>query len=134
MRFLKVNETHPTNLTFGLPQENWRLGLVIVATVVIIFTVLGNSLTLFALFRIKNPQHSSVSNLYIASLAAADMIVGGFVMPFMALYTVAFDSNWVLGSFFCDIWQVIDYISCTISLYSICAIGFDRWWNLEKPL
>ncbi len=113
--------------------ETWRILLLLCTSFVLIFTVMGNALTLFAVFRMK-PLQSSVSNLYIASLAAADIIVGGFVMLFMMVYTVAFENEWVLGPIFCDIWQTVDFISITISLYSICAIGFDRWWNLEKPL
>lgn len=30
----------------------------------------------------------------------------------------------------CEFWKVSDLFLCTVSLYSICAIAFDRVWNL----
>lgn len=114
-------------------ESKWKIIRIVFTSGLIIFTVFGNGMTLYGVCKMKSFRNS-ISNLYIASLAAADLIVGAFVMTFMMLYSLAFDEQWVFGRLFCDIWQIVDFICCTISLYSVCAIGFDRWLNLEKPL
>lgn len=140
MRFLQdltlnasaINSTMTTTMD-DADRQRWKIVWIVTTSALIIFTVTGNAITLFAVCKMKSFQ-SSISNLYISSLAAADIVVGSFVMTFMMLYTIAYDGKWVFGRSLCDIWQAVDFISCTISLYSICAIGFDRWLNLEKPL
>lgn len=128
-----MNATNFSSYLLTDTDVNWKLVWIVTTSLLIVFTVSGNAVTLFAVCKMKSFQ-SSISNLYISSLAAADIVVGSFVMTFMMLYTIAYDGRWVFGSALCDIWQAVDFISCTVSLYSICAIGFDRWLNLEKPL
>lgn len=110
-----------------------KLALIAGLGSVIVFTVFGNAVTLIAVFSMRAVQNS-ISNLYIASLAAADILVGGFVMSIMLLYSIVHNGVWPYSPLLCDVWLAVDLISCTISLYSICAIGIDRWLNLEKPL
>ena len=31
-------------------------------------------------------------------------------------------------------WQLADAILSTVSLYTLCAVGLDRWMNIERPL
>uniref|UniRef100_A0A0N5AH14 G_PROTEIN_RECEP_F1_2 domain-containing protein n=1 Tax=Syphacia muris TaxID=451379 RepID=A0A0N5AH14_9BILA len=50
-------------------------------------------------------------------------------MPLFCSFNDFFGPNWL-----CHLWQVADFAASTISLYSICAIALDRFWNLEKPL
>jgi hypothetical protein len=56
-------------------------------------------------------------------------------MQTMAIYVFVYDRQiWIFGDNMCDLWQLIDVIFSTISLYSTLAIGLDRWWNIEQPL
>uniref|UniRef100_A0A914W248 G-protein coupled receptors family 1 profile domain-containing protein n=1 Tax=Plectus sambesii TaxID=2011161 RepID=A0A914W248_9BILA len=110
-----------------------KYALVVGVGCAILLTVVANLLTIFILVR-HRPLQKSISNLYILSLSVADLFIGVFVMTFMAAQTFAFRSYWPFGSFLCDLWQLGDFVLSTTSLYSICAIGLDRWWNLEKPL
>lgn len=34
----------------------------------------------------------------------------------------------------CNAWQLADACLCTVSLYTLCAVGLDRWLNIERPL
>ena len=97
--------------------------------------IVANLLTVFVLCR-HRPLQKSISNLYILSLSVADLFIGITVMFPMFLneikygtFETFFGPRWI-----CKTWQLFDFIFSTISLYSTCAIAFDRVWNLEKPL
>ncbi|VDD92973.1 unnamed protein product [Enterobius vermicularis] len=56
-------------------------------------------------------------------------------MPIMSVYYFVQSLREFFGPFWlCHLWQIADIAVSTISLYSICAIALDRFWNLEKPL
>lgn len=128
--------TQNFNITeLGSPQtgQGWiRYALTAAFIAVIIFTILGNLTTVIAV-RIDK-QLRSLSNLYIASLATADLIVGALVMTVMLVYTVISDGVWTLGPFACDAWTFVDYVACTASLTNVCVIAEDRFQAVAKPL
>ena len=72
-----------------------------------IFTVCGNILVLYALRTEKHLR--TVSNLFILSLAVADLAVGLFVMPFSATTIIA--GRWTFSSVVCKMWLSIDYVA-----------------------
>ena len=117
------------NSTAEVQQEEAKYWINHVLTavfiLVIIFTTFGNLTTIIAVRVDKRLR--SISNLYIASLAAADLIVGSIVMTFMLIYTVVLDGTWTLGPLLCDIWTFIDYVACTASLTNVCVIAGDRY-------
>jgi hypothetical protein len=103
-----------------------------VLSVIILFTTLGNLVTIIAVKKDKRLQN--ISSFYIASLAAADLVVGSVVMTWMMMYSVVFDGVWIFGTIFCDIWQCIDYTACCASLTNVCMIAYDRYLAVSKPL
>ena len=118
-------ETHET--------KYWvKYVLTVVFIAVIVFTTFGNLTTIIA---VRFDKHlKSISNLYIASLALADLIVGSIVMTFMLIYTVVLDGAWTLGPLLCDFWTFIDYVACSASLTNVCVIAGDRYLAISRPL
>lgn len=98
----------------------------------ILFTTSGNLLTICVI--IRNKRLRTISNMYLASLAAADMVVGSFVMIFMLLYTITCDSTWIFGDALCRVWTFVDYTCCTASLTNVCLIARDRYVTVSQPL
>jgi hypothetical protein len=72
-----------------------------------IFTVCGNILVLYAIRTEKNLR--TVANLFILSLAFADLAVGLFVMPLSAANIIA--GRWPFSSVICKMWLSIDYVA-----------------------
>ncbi|KAL3871604.1 hypothetical protein ACJMK2_039595 [Sinanodonta woodiana] len=101
-------------------------------SIVILFTIIGNLVTLVAV--LSGKYFKSMIHWFIASLATADLIVGCFVMPFSMLYNVTFDGEWYFGQFMCDVWQYLDYVAITASLANVCTIAMDRYWTVSRPL
>lgn len=88
-------------------------------------------LTNFPFFLSVFPPNQ-VSNLYIVSLAIADVIVGIFVMPVSALYI--FTDDWLLGVAVCQIWMGVDYTASTASIFNLFILSLDRYWSVRQPL
>ncbi|XP_002735712.2 muscarinic acetylcholine receptor M5-like [Saccoglossus kowalevskii] len=73
-----------------------------------------------------------VSNYFLLSLAAADVIIGSISMPLFTVYLV--QGEWTLGPVICDIWLSIDYCASNASVMNLCVICFDRYLSITRPL
>ncbi|XP_069140391.1 probable G-protein coupled receptor No9 [Argopecten irradians] len=92
--------------------------------------LLGNSLVITAV--IRNRKLRTITNIYIVSLACADMLLAIFVLPFSAALEVL--HFWPFGQPFCTMWLAIDVLLCTASILNLCAISLDRFLAVTKPI
>lgn len=72
-----------------------------------LLTIFGNLLVFYAIHTEKRLR--TVSNIFILSLAFADLIVGFIVMPLSAVYIIL--NQWPFSTFLCQIWLSIDYVA-----------------------
>ncbi|XP_049324967.1 trace amine-associated receptor 13c-like [Astyanax mexicanus] len=93
-------------------------------------TVLLNLLVIISISHFK--QLHTPTNLLILSLAAADLLVGTFVIPVNIVQLR--DSCWYLGKMACYAIPVISYFSMAASLYSMVLIAVDRYIAVSDPL
>lgn len=96
-----------------------------------IFVVLGNLLVVSAIWH--ETQLHSVTNYLIASLAAADCLVGAVVMPFSVISEIIIGS-WTFGPTWCDLWHSFDVLASTASIMNLCAISLDRYLAITDPI
>ncbi|XP_060075517.1 octopamine receptor 1-like [Ylistrum balloti] len=92
--------------------------------------LLGNSLVITAV--IRNRKLRTITNIYIVSLACADLLLAIFVLPFSAALEVL--HFWPFGQPFCTMWLAIDVLLCTASILNLCAISLDRFLAVTKPI
>jgi len=95
-----------------------------------LLTCVGNAMVIHAIRTEKSLR--KVSNLFIMSLAVADLVVGVFVMPFSAAYVLT--DRWYLGDWMCDAWLSIDYTASTASILNLFVLSLDRYWSITSPL
>ncbi|KAG8439329.1 hypothetical protein GDO86_005524 [Hymenochirus boettgeri] len=127
------NESEDTN---KLHLQIWpytavECTLIIIAVVsIILSTVLGNILVVLAIFTsraLRAPQ-----NLFLVSLASADILVGALIIPFSLAREVM--GYWHFGSVWCSMYLALDILFCTSSIVHLCAISIDRYWSITKAV
>ncbi|KAM3877190.1 alpha-2Db adrenergic receptor-like [Diretmus argenteus] len=104
--------------------------IVLVVTVIILGTVVGNVLVVVAVFTsraLRAPQ-----NLFLVSLASADILVAALVIPFSLANEVM--GYWYFGPTWCSFYLALDVLFCTSSIVHLCAISLDRYWSVTKAV
>lgn len=104
--------------------------VIAVATVLIIVTVFGNILVIMSV--VQYPPLRSVPNIFIVSLAVADLMVAIGVLPLNVVYNVT--GVWLFGGAVCKLWLTCDVMCCTASILNLCAIALDRYRAITQPI
>nr|XP_006135062.1 alpha-2A adrenergic receptor [Pelodiscus sinensis] len=106
------------------------LTLISLAGLLMLFTIFGNVLVIIAIFTsraLKAPQ-----NLFLVSLASADILVATLVIPFSLANEVM--GYWYFGKVWCEIYLALDVLFCTSSIVHLCAISLDRYWSITQAI
>ncbi|XP_056592527.1 alpha-2B adrenergic receptor-like [Triplophysa dalaica] len=97
---------------------------------VILFTIFGNILVIIAVLTchsLRGPQ-----NLFLVSLAAADILVATLIIPFTLAKELM--DYWYFTSVWCEIILALDVLFCTSSIIHLCAISLDRYLSVSQPI
>lgn len=118
-----VSDMVPYSLQMSLP-------LTVLVGIMILLTVFGNVLVVIAVFTsraLRAPQ-----NLFLVSLASADILVATLVMPFSLANELM--GYWYFGEVWCEIYLALDVLFCTASIAHLCAISLDRYWSITQAI
>ncbi|XP_044541269.1 kiSS-1 receptor [Gracilinanus agilis] len=121
-----ANSSGPT----GPPRlvDAWLVPLFFAALLVV--GLAGNSLVIYVIS--KHKQMRTVTNFYIANLAATDIIFLVCCVPFTAmLYPLP---SWVFGEFMCKFVSYIQQVSVQATCVTLTAMSVDRWYVTVFPL
>lgn len=123
----QTNQTVPDALPYSLQVS---LPLTVLVGIMILLTVFGNVLVVIAVFTsraLRAPQ-----NLFLVSLASADILVATLVMPFSLANELM--GYWYFGEVWCEIYLALDVLFCTASIAHLCAISLDRYWSITQAI
>ncbi|CAL8355209.1 unnamed protein product [Merluccius merluccius] len=104
--------------------------IILVVIFMVSVTIVGNVLVIVAVLTsraLRAPQ-----NLFLVSLACADILVGTLVIPFSLANEVM--GYWYFGSTWCAFYLSLDVLFCTSSIVHLCAISLDRYWSVTKAV
>ncbi|XP_064480628.1 tyramine receptor 1-like [Ornithodoros turicata] len=99
-------------------------------SIITAFTVVGNVLVIASVFT-HRPLRTA-QNIFLVSLAVADIAVALLVMPFNVAYSLL--GRWLFGLHLCELWLTCDVLCCTASILNLCAIALDRYWAIHDPI
>ncbi|KAL8568244.1 hypothetical protein ACOMHN_027767 [Nucella lapillus] len=131
-RLILINDTLPINHTSQNPYDV-PTGLICLLAFlygsISLLAVLGNSLVILII--IKNRRMHTVTNIFIANLAVADVIIGLFSIPFQ--FQAALLQRWVLAHFMCNLAPMVQVISVNVSIFTLTVIALDRYIAVLHP-
>ncbi|XP_052128513.1 octopamine receptor Oamb isoform X3 [Frankliniella occidentalis] len=117
-----------------LESADWHSPRLIVVFVILgvvnVMVILGNLLVIAAVY--ISSKLRTVTNLFIVSLAVADLLVGVAVLPFSS--TLEVSKVWIFGDVWCSMWLAVDVWMCTASILNLCAISLDRYLAVTRPV
>lgn len=108
------------------------LCLTLLVGTLILLTVFGNGLVVAAVLSggqrgaLRAPQ-----NLYLVSLACADVLVAVLVMPLSLANELL--GGWPMGRVCCRAYLALDVLLCSASIAHLCAIALDRYCSVARP-
>nr|WOZ50829.1 octopamine tyramine receptor [Rhipicephalus microplus]WOZ50831.1 octopamine tyramine receptor [Rhipicephalus microplus]WOZ50848.1 octopamine tyramine receptor [Rhipicephalus microplus] len=122
-----VVEAYPSGIAMSVQEA---VGTALSLSFITVFTVVGNVLVICSVFNHRPLR--TVQNVFLVSLALADIAVALLVMPFNVAYSIM--GRWVFGLHFCELWLTCDVLCCTASILNLCAIALDRYWAIHDPI
>uniref|UniRef100_A0A095ANN2 Histamine H1 receptor n=1 Tax=Schistosoma haematobium TaxID=6185 RepID=A0A095ANN2_SCHHA len=125
-----VNLTKVESEMFG----EWRFALnIIIISLQILSSILifcGNSLVISAVATTKGLRR--ITDLYIVSLALADLLVAVLVLPLSIMRQVY--GHWPYESHeLCIYWLSLNVFLCSSSILNLCCISVDRYIAINYP-
>ncbi|XP_052771864.1 dopamine receptor 1-like isoform X1 [Mya arenaria] len=96
----------------------------------IFLSLAGNTLVCIAVFTDRRLKR--LNNMFIVSLAVADLWVSLMVMTFATVNDIT--GKWMLGPIYCKIWISSDIMGSTASILNLCVISLDRYIHIRDPL
>lgn len=102
----------------------------------IVYTIstLSAIVTNFIVLLVYLLGYSSKTDLskFLINLAVADFLQSTFCMPFS--FITALIKRWVFGELMCPIVLFMQILAVSLSIYTMVAIGLDRYYAVRNPL
>ncbi|CAF1048510.1 unnamed protein product [Adineta steineri] len=123
----KPEEIDVTLPYFSLPYRIFAGALVVPIT---ICAISGNILVIYVIKKFPKLRKDT-GNIFLASLAVADVGVSTLAMTFYGLQLVR--GRWILGAFMCRLWFSCDVLFSTASIMHLACIASDRYTFIKNP-
>ncbi|XP_070509164.1 neuropeptide SIFamide receptor-like [Chironomus tepperi] len=131
------NENYNDSIAYlQLMRHSSTISIIYCIAYTLVFSVglIGNLFVISVVFRV--PRMRTVTNLFIANLAFADVLVIIFCVPATLMSNLFVP--WILGWFMCKTVPYIQGVSVAASVYSLIAVSLDRflaiWWPLKLQI
>lgn len=120
------------------PEENpvFRAGVITLYCIIFLASIIGNTLIILTVRR--NPHMHSAVNLFIANMAASDILQAIFGVPRVIIEVLHGRESWLIGGkvgiFTCKLVYFIQDTSLSVSVISLIVITVERFYAVIFPL
>jgi len=130
----ELNATIQRNQSTAVMSTNVKIGMTSAYVIIFIIALLGNSLGLVVVS--KKTPFNSVTNLFIANMAVADLLLTVTAMPFCVGFFYRGDVwfGGTLGTVTCKAMHYAIRISIAATVLAMTLISFDRFYVVFYPL
>ncbi|XP_055970390.1 melatonin receptor type 1A [Sorex fumeus] len=121
---LNASQPAPGRGEEARPRPSWlvsTLASILIFTIVV--DILGNVLVILSVYR--NRKLRNAGNLFVVSLAVADLVVA--VYPYPLVLASIFNNGWTLGYLHCQISGFLMGLSVVGSIFNITGIAINRY-------
>ncbi|XP_041353696.1 neuropeptide Y receptor type 5-like [Gigantopelta aegis] len=112
-----------------LKKKHWQIVMIILYSIVIFVGFFGNLVVVIVI--VKYRQLHTVTNIFIANLAVADIVLCIFNLPFQLHYQLT--DKWAFGEILCHITMPTFGVPIFVSSLSILCIAIDRYLLIVFP-
>ncbi|XP_054166649.1 tachykinin-like peptides receptor 99D [Oppia nitens] len=110
------------------------IGLIVLLAIaygtVSLCAIIGNGVVLWIV--VRSHRMRTVTNIFLANLAFADMLIGALSIPFQ--FQSALLQRWLLPQFMCPFCPFINVVSVNVSIFTLTSIAIDRYIIVVNPL
>ncbi|KAG3294641.1 melatonin receptor type 1A [Ictidomys tridecemlineatus] len=121
---LNASQQVPGGAEGARVRPSWQastLAFILIFTIVV--DILGNLLVILSVYR--NKKLRNAGNIFVVSLAVADLVVA--IYPYPLVLTSIFNNGWNLGSLHCQISGFLMGLSVIGSIFNITGIAINRY-------
>ncbi|KAG1648506.1 QRFP-like peptide receptor [Nymphon striatum] len=102
----------------------------IIYSIIFLIGLIGNSLIIFVIARYRRMR--SISNIFLASLSAADLLLIIACIPVKLARLYSF--TWTMGEACCKVVYYIQSLSAICSVLTLTAISIERFYAIVYPM
>lgn len=106
-------------------SDHTKIARIIGYTILFIFGSFGNTMVILA---VRAPRMRTVTNVLIANLGLADLMVVLFNIPSVVVYAHLW--YWPFGEVLCKILPFLQGMTISASVGTLLAIAVDRFWHI----
>ena len=126
--FEHQSELYPNQIPLNL-----RVGMTFAYAIIFVISLVGNILLIHLTF--KTPYLKTTTNLLVANMAIADLMITFFAMPFSVMY-LYLQNIWIsgrVGDITCKIAQYLMALSIAASILTHVVIAIERFFCIVSP-
>jgi len=135
MNCSSVNLTVGTEIKVDPETQDPAIAIIFLLFVIILVSaaVVGNSFVILAWFT-DSKISQNPSNALLVSLAATDLVIGGFAIPFFYIYHLVYKQKWIFGEFLAYMLPFATYSAQLVSSYHLVLIAIDRYRIVKEGI
>ena len=97
---------------------------------IVFFLFVGNFLTLLVM--LLNRRMRTIANMFVASLAVSDLLLGVFLLAPLAIPTLV-TSHWPFNDTTCQFQGYLASALCFASIHTLVLMAVNRYYRIVKP-